>query len=101
MAEPGGGKGNHEPVSPARLDRFDPPHRAARSRRRWAGEAGGQPMSRSSGWAGSAAPALQYLAASGIGKLTLVDDDVVDTSEPPSRQTIFTHPLMSGPWPER
>jgi Dinucleotide-utilizing enzymes involved in molybdopterin and thiamine biosynthesis family 2 len=41
------------------------------------------------GLGGIGSPALQYLAASGIGKLTLVDDDVVDVSNL-QRQTIFT-----------
>lgn len=39
-------------------------------------------------------PALQYLAAAGIGRLTLVDDDVVDVSNL-QRQTMFT-PLDLG-----
>lgn len=41
------------------------------------------------GLGGIGSPALQYLAASGIGKLALVDDDVVDVSNL-QRQTIFT-----------
>ena len=41
------------------------------------------------GLGGIGSPALQYLAASGIGQLTLVDDDVVDVSNL-QRQTIFT-----------
>ncbi len=41
------------------------------------------------GLGGIGSPALQYLAASGIGKLTLIDDDVVDVSNL-QRQTIFT-----------
>lgn len=41
------------------------------------------------GLGGIGSPALQYLAASGIGRLTLVDDDVVDVSNL-QRQTIFT-----------
>ena len=41
------------------------------------------------GLGGIGAPALQYLAASGIGRLTLVDDDVVDASNL-QRQTIYT-----------
>lgn len=41
------------------------------------------------GLGGIGSPALQYLAASGIGRFTLVDDDVVDVSNL-QRQTIFT-----------
>lgn len=41
------------------------------------------------GLGGIGSPALQYLAASGIGRLALVDDDVVDVSNL-QRQTIFT-----------
>ena len=41
------------------------------------------------GLGGIGSPALQYLAASGIGRLALVDDDVVDISNL-QRQTIFT-----------
>ncbi|MCK0127255.1 HesA/MoeB/ThiF family protein [Erythrobacter sp. F6033] len=41
------------------------------------------------GLGGIGSPALQYLAASGIGRLTLIDDDVVDVSNL-QRQTIFT-----------
>ncbi|MBD3728796.1 MAG: HesA/MoeB/ThiF family protein [Sphingomonadales bacterium] len=41
------------------------------------------------GLGGIGSPALQYLAAAGIGKLTLVDDDRVDESNL-QRQTIFT-----------
>jgi molybdopterin/thiamine biosynthesis adenylyltransferase len=41
------------------------------------------------GLGGIGAPALQYLAAAGIGKLTLVDDDDVDLSNL-QRQTIYT-----------
>lgn len=40
------------------------------------------------GLGGIGSPALQYLAASGIGKLTLVDDDTVDLSNL-QRQTIY------------
>lgn len=39
-------------------------------------------------------PALQYLAAAGVGRLTLIDDDVVDTSNL-QRQTLFA-PAMVG-----
>ena len=41
------------------------------------------------GLGGIGAPALQYLAAAGIGRLTLVDDDAVDLTNL-QRQTIYT-----------
>ena len=41
------------------------------------------------GLGGIGSPALQYLAAAGIGRFTLVDDDAVDASNL-QRQTIFT-----------
>lgn len=41
------------------------------------------------GCGGIGSPALQYLAAAGIGRLTLVDDDTVDVSNL-QRQTIYT-----------
>ena len=41
------------------------------------------------GCGGIGSPALQYLAAAGIGRLTLVDSDTVDASNL-QRQTIFT-----------
>ena len=41
------------------------------------------------GCGGIGAPALQYLAAAGIGRLTLIDSDTVDLSNL-QRQTIFT-----------
>ena len=41
------------------------------------------------GLGGIGSPALQYLAAAGIGRFTLIDDDTVDFSNL-QRQTIFT-----------
>lgn len=41
------------------------------------------------GCGGIGSPALQYLAAAGVGRLTLIDDDVVDASNL-QRQTIYT-----------
>ncbi|GMN02030.1 HesA/MoeB/ThiF family protein [Erythrobacter sp. MTPC3] len=41
------------------------------------------------GLGGIGSPVLQYLAASGIGRFTLIDDDTVDVSNL-QRQTIFT-----------
>jgi len=75
-------------LSPARLDRF--------ARHIVLPEVGGAGQVRLAesrvaviGLGGIGSPALQYLAASGIGHLALVDDDVVDISNL-QRQTIFT-----------
>lgn len=75
-------------LSPARLERF--------ARHIVLPEVGGAGQVRLAGshvavigLGGIGSPALQYLAASGIGRLTLVDDDVVDVSNL-QRQTIFT-----------
>jgi len=75
-------------LSPARLDRF-----ARHIVLPEIGGAGQVALSRRHvavmGLGGIGSPALQYLAASGIGRFTLVDDDVVDVSNL-QRQTIFT-----------
>ncbi|MEE4199295.1 HesA/MoeB/ThiF family protein [Erythrobacter sp.] len=75
-------------LSPARLDRF-----ARHIVLPEIGGAGQVALSRKHvvvmGLGGIGSPALQYLAASGIGRFTLVDDDTVDVSNL-QRQTIFT-----------
>ena len=48
------------------------------------------------GCGGIGSPALQYLAAAGIGQLTLIDSDVVDESNL-QRQTIFTPSQIGQP----
>ena len=75
-------------LSPARLDRF--------ARHIVLPEIGGagqvalaQKHIAVIGLGGIGSPALQYLAAAGIGRFTLVDDDVVEASNL-QRQTIFT-----------
>jgi molybdopterin/thiamine biosynthesis adenylyltransferase len=75
-------------LSPARLERF--------ARHIVLPEVGGAGQVRLAasrvgviGLGGIGSPALQYLAASGIGRLALVDSDVVDVSNL-QRQTIFT-----------
>ena len=77
-----------EPLPPERLDRF--------ARHIVLPEVGGagQVMLAGrhvvlAGLGGIGSPALQYLAAAGIGRLTLVDDDVVEASNL-QRQTIYT-----------
>ncbi|HSJ79228.1 MAG TPA: HesA/MoeB/ThiF family protein [Erythrobacter sp.] len=76
------------PLSSARLDRF--------ARHIVLPEVGGAGQVKLAGshvaiigMGGIGSPALQYLAASGIGRLSLIDDDVVDVSNL-QRQTIFT-----------
>jgi len=76
------------PLSPARLDRF--------ARHIVLPEIGGAGQVALAakhvaiiGLGGIGSPALQYLAASGIGRFTLIDDDAVDASNL-QRQTIFT-----------
>ena len=48
------------------------------------------------GTGGIGSPALQYLAGAGIGKLTLVDDDIVEASNL-QRQTIFPQEAVGHP----
>jgi molybdopterin/thiamine biosynthesis adenylyltransferase len=75
-------------LSPARLDRF-----ARHIVLPEVGGAGQVALAGSHvaviGLGGIGSPALQYLAAAGIGRFTLIDDDVVDASNL-QRQTIFT-----------
>ncbi|MBC2669122.1 HesA/MoeB/ThiF family protein [Novosphingobium piscinae] len=75
------------PLSPARLDRF--------ARHIVLPEVGGSGQVALAaahvvliGCGGIGSPALQYLAAAGIGRLTLIDDDVVEASNL-QRQTLF------------
>lgn len=48
------------------------------------------------GCGGIGSPALQYLAGAGVGRLTLIDDDVVDLTNL-QRQTIFTEADLNRP----
>lgn len=76
------------PLSPARLDRF-----ARHIVLPEIGGAGQVALTEKHvvtvGLGGIGSPALQYLAAAGIGRFTLIDDDTVDASNL-QRQTIFT-----------
>ncbi len=77
-----------EPLSPQRLERF-----ARHIVLPEIGGAGQVELARKQvaiiGLGGIGSPALQYLAASGIGRFILIDDDDVDASNL-QRQTIFT-----------
>jgi len=83
------------PLDPARLDRF--------ARHIVLPEVGGAGQARLVashvvlvGTGGIGAPALQYLAGAGIGRLTLIDDDRVEASNL-QRQTIFTPANIGRP----
>ncbi|MBO9711506.1 molybdopterin-synthase adenylyltransferase MoeB [Sphingomonas sp.] len=52
------------------------------------------------GAGGIGAPAIQYLAAAGVGRLTIVDDDAVDLSNL-QRQTLFATEDLGEPKAER
>ncbi len=77
----------HGRLAPERLDRF-----ARHIVLPEVGGAGQIALARSHvaliGCGGIGSPALQYLAAAGIGRLTLIDDDIVEPSNL-QRQTIF------------
>jgi len=83
-----GQRARPQPLSPARLDRF--------ARHIVIPEIGGAGQVALAskhvvivGLGGIGSPALQYLAGAGIGRFTLIDDDVVERSNL-QRQTIFT-----------
>ncbi|PCD01670.1 molybdopterin biosynthesis protein MoeB [Sphingomonas spermidinifaciens] len=48
------------------------------------------------GAGGIGSPAIQYLAAAGVGRLTIIDDDAVDRSNL-QRQTLFTEADLGAP----
>ena len=82
-------------LSPARLDRF--------ARHIVLPEVGGAGQVALAGkhvalvgLGGIGSPALQYLAAAGIGTLTLIDDDTVDASNL-QRQTIYSEAAVGRP----
>jgi molybdopterin/thiamine biosynthesis adenylyltransferase len=82
------------PLSPERLDRF--------ARHIVLPEIGGAGQAALAeahvaliGVGGIGSPALQYLAAAGIGQLTLIDDDVIEPSNL-QRQTVFAARNVGG-----
>lgn len=83
------------PLSPDRLDRF-----ARHIVLPELGGAGQVALTRAHavliGCGGIGSPALQYLAAAGVGRLTLIDDDRVDLSNL-QRQTIFAEADLGQP----
>lgn len=83
------------PLPPERLDRF-----ARHIVLPELGGAGQVALSKAHvvliGCGGIGSPALQYLAGAGVGRLTLVDDDVVEASNL-QRQTIFSEADLGRP----
>ncbi len=83
------------PLAPDRLDRF-----ARHIVLPEVGGAGQAALTKAHvvliGCGGIGSPALQYLAAAGIGRLTLIDDDVVEASNL-QRQTVFTEADIGRP----